>query len=360
MTEIPAEGATLPTHRCSNAFLVEATINGRGPYTLLIDTGAGVTALSPAVAEQLSEGKGWTFARVTGATGKTVSVSSRIHIDTLEAGGMRLGDFDALVMDTDGFEVIMGGKFDGILGYPSFRNATLILDYPHQEVRVSSRPFVAEAAAGASVLPITGRDVPRIGFKLGERYVGAILDSGSGGELALAPGSADIVFETKPVPAGSTLALGGHQVRMLGRAAADIEFAGVTLRRPLIETDAALNLLGAEVMRNFRVTIDAREGVVEFFRESREPIEFPPLYGVGLGAAPIEGKLVITDVFAGSAAERAGILVGDELLEADGRSITSIICERSRLFEHTGPAVLTVRRNGAEMRVTVDVGVMVP
>jgi hypothetical protein len=356
ISEVPPAGAVLPAHRCSNAFLVEVTINGRGPFTLLLDTGAGLTAVSPAVAAQLESDRGRTFTQVIGATGKTANVSGKLHIDTLRAGDLVLRDFEALVMETDGFEVIMGGRFDGVLGYPSFRDLTLTLDYPGGQARVSSAPL--EARDGD--LPISGKDVPRVGFKLGDRYIGAIIDSGSGGEIALGPRSADIAFATKPVPAGSTLALGGTQIRLLGRAAEDATLAGVTLRRPLIETDAALNLIGTEVLKHFTLTLDARSGLARFEPQSPGPVEFEPLLGIGIGAAPREGAIRITDVFKGSPAELAGLRVGDEVVALEGRPIAELICERARLFARTGPAVLTVRRDGAEIQAPVDVEVMVP
>jgi len=354
--ELPPNGAVLPTRQCANAFLVEVTINGRGPFTLLLDTGAGLTAVSPAVAAQLEADRGRTFARVIGATGKTANVRGKLHIDTLQAGELRLRDFEALVMETDGFEVIMGGRFDGVLGYPSFRDLALTLDYPRGEARVSPAPL--EAREGD--LPITGNDVPRVAFRLGGRYIGAIIDSGSGGEIALGPRSAGVAFQTKPVPAGSTLALGGTQVRLLGRAADDATLAGVTLRRPLIETDAALNLIGTEVLKHFTVTLDARAGVARFEPERPGPLEFEPLLGIGIGAAPREGMIRIVDVFAGSPAERAGLRVGDELIAFDGRPIAELVCDRTRLFSRTGPAVLIVRREGVEVPVPVEVEVMVP
>jgi hypothetical protein len=359
-TELPPSGVTLPAHRCANAFLVEATINGKGPFTLLIDTGAGITCVSPAVADQLASDKGHTFTHVVGATGKSTNVTSRLRIETLDVGAMRLREFDALIMDTEGFEVVMGGKLDGILGYPAFRDASLTLDYPRGEVRVSPAQLAVSNPRQMSDLRIRGSDVPQIDMRIGDRDLRVIIDSGSGGELALSPGSADLVYETKPVPAGSTLALGGRQVRLLGRAGVDAEVAGVTLQRPLIETDAAMNLLGVEVLKHFTLTIDSRSGVARFEAAEAGPIQFKPLVGVGMGTAPIDGVLRVVEVFEGSSAERAGLRVGDDLVAIDGQAVGDILCERSRMFEHAGTAMLTIRRDGEQMVVPVEAVVMVP
>jgi predicted aspartyl protease len=359
-TEMPPGGAVLPTRQCGNAFLVEATINGRGPYVLLIDTGAGLTAVTPEVAAALESARGRTLARVIGATGKTATVHGKLRIDVLEAGGLRLRSFDALVMHMDGFEVIMGGRLDGVLGYPAFRDTTLVMDYPRSEVRVSRETGEPAGRSIRHSVAITGRDVPVVTFTLGDRVIEAIIDSGSGGEIALGPHSADVTFATRPVPAGSTLALGGSQVRLLGRAAEDARLANVVLRRPLIETDAALNLIGTEVLKHFVVTLDPRAQMAEFRPVSDGPIEFEPLYGIGIGAAPQEGAIRVAQVFPGSAAERCGVRAGDELRALDGRPVAELICERARLFPRPGPVRLTVQREGKTLELMCQAELMVP
>jgi hypothetical protein len=43
------ERYVLPSEMCGDYFLVDAHINGKGPYPLLMDSGAGITLLDPKV-----------------------------------------------------------------------------------------------------------------------------------------------------------------------------------------------------------------------------------------------------------------------------------------------------------------------
>ena len=75
--------------------------------------------------------------------------------------------------------------------------------------------------------------------------------------------------------------------------------------------------------------------------------------GIGVFTKPIDGKTFITAVFPGMPADKAGLLAGDEIVEADGKPFAAVGSFRGKVGE---PVALKVRRarDGPLMDVTVE------
>ena len=256
-----------------------------------------------------------------------------------------------------GFDWALGGRLDGILGYPAFHDVLLTLDYPRSEARVSRERLAPGSDGRTMETPVP--DLPRAGLKLGDRYLGFIVDSGSAGELALGT-SVHIEFESSPTPAGMTLAVGGRQIRHVGRAAADGQLAGITLRRPLVETGLSTNIMGGGVLKHFAVSFDQRSGLVRLEPARAGPVEFESICGIGVATVAERDGLRVVEVFPGMPAERAGVLSGDVVRTLNGRAVLELICEPGRLFPRPGPVMLTVLRAGNELPVQTEAVVIVP
>lgn len=79
--------------------------------------------------------------------------------------------------------------------------------------------------------------------------------------------------------------------------------------------------------------------------------------GIGAMTRQIGQRTVITMVFPGFAAHKAGLKVGDEVLKIDGRDITSLTPEEAGLMmkgEVGKPVRLTVKRFGKEEPITIE------
>jgi Aspartyl protease/PDZ domain len=357
-SDIPEGGAILPTRRCDDAFLVQATINGTGPFLLLLDTGAATTVVTPAVARALPGSVGHTLQFAEGATGKTQTIHQRVRIDTLEAGEMRLKEFDALVIDLQGLDTSVGGTLDGVLGYPAFHDLLLTIDYPRGVVRVSREQL---SEPDSRTLRLSSRREPIVPVRLGDKAIEAELDSGSGGELTL-QSKVKLEYVTPPRAAGSSLALGGAEVRRVGRAAVDAELAGVQIDHPLIESGAVINLVGTEILRHFVVRFDQRSGLVRLEHMGEGPIEFPSVYGIGIASSPENGVTKVIEVFDESPAQRAGVQVGDLIQAINGVAVLDLICDRAmrRLYSREGPMRLSVQRGEEHLEILCAAEVMVP
>jgi predicted aspartyl protease len=108
--------------------LVPAFVNGRGPHTFVLDTGASATVLSPELATAL--GIETTAAEpMTGAGGMLQATTGRIG--SLTVGNAALQDVAVMVADfLAELGRVIGTPLDGVLGYNFLRQFRVTLDYP--------------------------------------------------------------------------------------------------------------------------------------------------------------------------------------------------------------------------------------
>lgn len=108
--------------------LVPAFVNGRGPHTFVLDTGASATVLSPELAAAL---RLETVAAepMTGGGGMLQATLGRVAL--LTVGSAALQDVAVMVADFLGeLGRVVGTPLDGILGYNFLRHFRITLDYP--------------------------------------------------------------------------------------------------------------------------------------------------------------------------------------------------------------------------------------
>ena len=123
----------------SRHFVVNAKINGEGPYRLILDTGAPITLLNSSVGKKaglLKKGGGGLFAGL-----------NQTPIKLLEIGGVKAENTTAVVMDhptvkaiSDAFES-EGGPIVGIVGFPFFAKFAMTVDYQKKELSFAPNGF---------------------------------------------------------------------------------------------------------------------------------------------------------------------------------------------------------------------------
>lgn len=120
--------ATLTEAPIRPLLLVTARVNGRGPYQLVFDTGAGTTLLSPAVAREAGVTTGPALS-LSGAGGTEAGVrSDGAMIGLGSAPPRRTGLVVAALVERVAREA--GTRIDGIAGTSLFAGGRVILDYP--------------------------------------------------------------------------------------------------------------------------------------------------------------------------------------------------------------------------------------
>ena len=139
----------------------------------------------------------------------------------------------------------------------------------------------------------------------------------------------------------------------------------INTRSEYIQTDAAINqgnsggplcnlegeVVGVNNLRagaegiGFAIPIDRAMVVVEQLKKNRVVVR--PFIGLAMEVGRTSGKVEVTKVVPHSPAERAGLLPGDQLLEANGKALHGIADVYDAIGSEVGQEVeLRVRRNG--------------
>lgn len=122
----------------SNHMVVDARINGKGPYRLIFDLGAPVTLLSNRVAE------------ATGAVDKKapraffLAARGDAKVETLEFGDLKAEGVPVIVMDHPALKALSGlfsRPLEGIVGYTFWARYRMTIDYQAKQMTFTPVDF---------------------------------------------------------------------------------------------------------------------------------------------------------------------------------------------------------------------------
>ena len=120
-------------------------IDGRGPFRLVLDTGATRSALVPRVVEQLGLPVKPNGARVRGVTG--TAIVSTVQVQSLEFGELRVEDVTLPIVND-----VFGGA-DGVLGGDGLRDKRVVIEFRRDRINIA-RSRKQEAPGGFLVVPL--------------------------------------------------------------------------------------------------------------------------------------------------------------------------------------------------------------
>jgi hypothetical protein len=164
----PTANPVLATQRHAGLFLTAARIGGHEAGPFILDTGASDVVLDAALAQKLLPGIG-----PTPATGR------RGVVTTLEVGPLILQQIEVALKDLSAASVPFGRRLAGLLGYPFFARAVVVVDYAQGTVACFD-PHTYRLPHGAW-MPLTFQaNRPVISARLEGNIVGQfLLDTGS-------------------------------------------------------------------------------------------------------------------------------------------------------------------------------------
>jgi predicted aspartyl protease len=153
-----APATTVPFALVDNRMVIQATIDGRGPYALIVDTGSYDLVITPAVAAQLKLPT-TSAGSATGAGSGSEQVSSA-HLATLAIGAMRFNNQPCEVLDLSRIAHAFGfSHLDGIVGYALLRRLRVGVDMDASRLTLSAAPIAAPVRATATPFRVNGDDI---------------------------------------------------------------------------------------------------------------------------------------------------------------------------------------------------------
>jgi predicted aspartyl protease len=254
---------------------VLVTINGKGPFRFVIDTGTGGDALvTPELAVELglpTVGHA-TLSDPSGQGGKKAPI---VRIDSLEFAGAQFANIRAISHPF--FAEI--GTCDGLLGFTLFRDYLLTLDFPNRLVSLTAGTLVPDG--GKSVLPFRMPDgVPIANLKVdGLQPVEAQLDSGGGGLVLPEKLAAHLKYDIDPVVYANGRSVSARFEMKAAKLASDVKLGRYTFTHPVVEIHPAFPLVnfGSPPMQIFAITFDQKNLLVRFTaNQKRFTLNAPP------------------------------------------------------------------------------------
>ena len=239
-------------------------INGKGPYRLVLDTGANSSAIIPSVAQSLGVPMDEKRVQLHGVTGS--AIVPVVNADSMEIGDLYIGGTPLPVVAD-----VFGGA-EGVLGPRGMADKRIFIDFGNDLIRIQ-RSRGQAAGPGYARLPLkfTDGQLPMFELRIGGIKTKAILDTGA--QITLGNDSlrdallrrkregvdATIIGVTLDEQTGRsyavpTIALGGIEVRTMR-----VTFGDVFIFEKWELTDEPAMLVGMDVIGTLdQLVIDYR------------------------------------------------------------------------------------------------------
>jgi predicted aspartyl protease len=254
--------------------LVPVTVNGNGPFEFILDTGAGLTVVSPELAALV--GIDATGSKEAMGAGGKVVVQLGTAASITVGGATRRDAAVAISEELSRIAAVVGSKVDGAFGHGFLAGYVVTIDYrtavlgladasePRGASGPSAVPFrLASPAKPLILVPARVNGTGPYQFALDTGASTTVLASGLAQELGIARTGAPAMTGGGGAVAASlgtlrSLALGDRRINNLPIVIADFLSALSTVVGERLD-----GIVGHNYLREFRVTIDYGQGMLE-------------------------------------------------------------------------------------------------
>ncbi len=355
--EIPAGGADLGSELCRGLIWTEVMIDGRGPYAFIVDSGAQISVIDAAVAREVFPGRirSTFFLQARGAHGRGVPIEGRVRVSELVVGEFAARELDAIVMDLSGVAARLGRRFDGIVGYPVFRDALLVIDYASGRAAAHRRADRGLLTDDHDEIPLLPGSEPRIELVVAGRTLPFLVDTGAGTRFALA--QLDEIAPDGPHPVVSVRrGVDGDLLTRAARLRGTLDLGPLHYERPILHESAHGNRIGGRAFAGARVAFDQWRRVLHVERAGDAPIRMPPHHHLDVFFEMHLDAWVPARTLSGAPPWAVGLRDTDRVIAVDGVPVTDLVCEPLEDFLVGRTEVsLTVLRDGETVEVSLDV-----
>jgi len=240
---------------------VMVTVNGKGPFRFVIDTGtSGGAFITPELTGILglsAVGQ----ARLSDPSKQSVQSVPIVMIHSLAVAGFEFRDVKARVHVLGNGE----GSYQGLLGFSLFRDCLLTLDFPNRELTLADGSLLSDGEH--SVLSFRMPDgIPIVNLRIGGVPIDAQIDSGGDGLLLPDRLAARLKFASDPAEFGNGESLSTRFQIRAARLAPNVEVGDYFFKRAFVEIGGAFPLanFGSSPLQAFAVTFDQKNRLVRF------------------------------------------------------------------------------------------------
>ncbi len=253
----------IPFNLEENIILVKGNVNGRGPYTFIVDTGATETVITPSTAERIG------IPSMPWGSDQRVGTVESISLGEAMAKNLRVYIFDppqALTLRLDS-----GIDYQGILGFNFLSQFLISIDYQAKKISLDSAPLISQAET-------VGRDTFQLPFELKDHHIHIqgrindkgpidfLVDTGAAQSVLIPKIARQLGITGKPLKHPENSSWAEHATIGLGH---DLKAEDVPVLI-FIPTTAAMygisydGILGYDFLSKFKVSIDYKNKVLIF------------------------------------------------------------------------------------------------
>jgi hypothetical protein len=250
--------------------VIDVTVNGKGPFPFVLDTGAGGTVLGADLVQELglpTIGE----AQIGDPIHPHGLAAKQVKIESLGIGGLTLSDMTATAVENSGFREHLGAR--GVLGMPLFSELLLTIDYVAPEIRLArgvlpdpdGREILAFRAAAHGLI--------RVPITVGTVEVDADVDSGSPAAVSLPEEYMEkLPLEGKPVQIGKARTVTAEFPVYGATLKGAVQIGAHRLENPALRFNKLPNAnIGGEVLGRFAITIDQKNRRIRFTEKGPGP-----------------------------------------------------------------------------------------
>jgi predicted aspartyl protease len=240
---------------------VMVTINGKGPFRFIVDTGTSAEAfITQGLADQLGLSAAG-HVRLSDPSGQGVQKVPMVVLQSLSVARVEFTGVKAAVHNLSSGD----GDCQGLLGFRLFRNYLLTIDYPNRRMQLASGELAPDGAK--SVLPFRMPDgIPVVPITIGTTQVDAQIDSGGAGLSLPLEMAYKLKFISAPEDISNSQTLSTRFVLKGATLSSDVRLGSYTFKHPFIEINPAFPVanFGACPLQSFSLTFDQKNGLVRF------------------------------------------------------------------------------------------------
>jgi hypothetical protein len=359
-----AASVTLPFRLLNNHIYVSVMVDGKGPYTFIVDTG-GHCLISPQLVAELG-------LKIVGATamsgaGAKTTAGGFTHVDEIALGAIHMRDqlgFAAPIYAP----AVEGIRVDGMVGFEMFRRFAVQIDYG-RDLLIITDPTRFEPTGAGTAIPFVFYDhLPMVRGSLAALPARFDIDTGSRSEVDIT-GPFVAAHElrarfSKGVSAVTGWGMGGPSRSYVVRLPS-LTLGGVQVSSPVagLSEDKGGSIsdpnyegnIGGGLLKRFVVTFDYAHQMMYLRPISPVPVDAGRFDRSGLWINSGPDGYVVTDIAANGPAEQAGIQVGDIITRLDGVPSRFDGLSDARILLRARPAGTSIElevKRGAEVRKT--------
>jgi hypothetical protein len=262
--ELPPGGTTIPMGDLGGRPIVNVSINGKGPYRFILDTGASMTDIDEGLKDEL----GLPSAPSNAHTPDGAS-APLVRIDNLRVGDASLTGVVAGVGPLS--RMFRSDAPRGVLSASNVPGYLVILDYPGKQVSIQKGEL--PPADSRAIFQYTAEQIlPNVPVRIGTVEVRAHPDTGSPGGLTLGTKyMRELPLASEPVEVGRARTPGGefpvHSAKVesnveLGQYKLDVTEIRFSDINPI--PGEPTGNIGYQILRRFIITLDSKNRRIRF------------------------------------------------------------------------------------------------